>query len=57
MGGAVAGTIGTMKTLYIFGAILLCNVLAIAVAGRGTKTALAGASAALAVYGVVRILG
>jgi hypothetical protein len=46
-----------MKTLYIFGAILLCNVLAIAVGGRGTKTALAGASAALAAYGVVRILG
>ena len=48
---------GAMKTLYLFGAILLCNVLAIAVTGRGTKTALAGASAALAVYGVVRILG
>ena len=46
-----------MKTLHIFGAILLCNVLAIAVAGRGTKTALAGVSAALAAYGLVRILG
>lgn len=46
-----------MKTIYIFGAILLCNVLAIAVSGRGTKTALTGVSAALAVYGLVRILG
>lgn len=46
-----------MKTLYIFGAILACNTLAVVVGARSTKTALAGVSAALAVYGVVRIIG
>lgn len=46
-----------MKLIYIFGAILACNILAVTVGGRATKTALAGASAALAGYGVFRLLG
>lgn len=46
-----------MKTIYLFAAILVCNVLAIALGGRGTKTALAGVSAVLATYGCVRLLG
>jgi len=46
-----------MKIIYLFVAILVCNVLAVALGGRGTKTALAGVSAALAGYGVFRLLG
>lgn len=46
-----------MKTIYIFGAILACNIIAILVGGRSTKTALAGVSAALAGYGAFRLLG
>jgi hypothetical protein len=44
-----------MKTSYIFGAILASNVIAISVGGRSAKTGLAVVSAALAVYGLVRI--
>ena len=51
------GTIGAMKLIYIFGAILACNIIAIVLGGRGTKTAWAGVSAALAGYGVFRLLG
>lgn len=46
-----------MKLIYILGAILACNLVAIVVGGRATKTALAGASALLAGYGVFRLLG
>ena len=46
-----------MKTLYLFGAILACNILGVVVGARSTKTALAGASALLAGYGVFRLLG
>lgn len=45
-----------MKTIHIFAAILACNILGIVLSGRGTRTALAGVSAALAAYGVFRLL-
>lgn len=53
----VSATMGSMKLLYLFGAILACNILAVVVSARSTKTALAGVSAALAVYGALRLLG
>jgi hypothetical protein len=46
-----------MKLIYIFGAVLACNIIAILVGNRATKTALAGVSAVLAGYGIVRLLG
>jgi hypothetical protein len=46
-----------MKTTYIFGAILLCSAMGVVVGGRGAKTALLAVSAALSMYGLVRMLG
>ncbi len=48
---------GGMKTSYLFVAILLLNVAAVAVGGRGLRTVLSLCSAALAGYGVFRLLG
>lgn len=46
-----------MKTSYLFVAILLLNIAAIAVGGRGVRTVLSLGSAALASYGIFRLLG
>lgn len=46
-----------MKTSYLFVAILLLNVAAVAVGGRGVRTVLSLCSAALAGYGIFRLLG
>lgn len=46
-----------MKISYLFVAILLCNLVAIAVGGRGVRTVLSLCSAGLAGYGIFRLLG
>jgi hypothetical protein len=46
-----------MKTSYIFGAILACNIVGVLVGARSTKTALLVVSGMLSVYGLVRLLG
>jgi len=46
-----------MKSSYLFAAILACSAIGAVTGGRGTKTALAVGSAALALYGLVRIMG
>lgn len=46
-----------MKTSYLFVAILLLNVAAVAVGGRGLRTVLSLCSAGLAGYGIFRLLG
>jgi hypothetical protein len=46
-----------MKTSYILGAILACNLLGLLVGGRTAKHGFIVVSGALAVYGLVRILG
>jgi len=46
-----------MKSSYIFAAILACSAIAALTGGRGTKAALSVASAVLALYGLVRIIG
>ncbi len=46
-----------MKTSYLFVAILLLNLVAVVVGGRGVRTVLSLGSAALAGYGIFRLLG
>jgi hypothetical protein len=46
-----------MKFSYLFAAILACNAIGAVTGGRGTKSALAVVSAALALYGLIRIVG
>jgi len=46
-----------MKTSYIFGAILACNIVGALVGARSTKTALLVVSGMLSVYGLARLLG
>ena len=46
-----------MKTSYIFGAILGLGILGILVGARAAKNACLLATAAFALYGLVRLLG
>jgi hypothetical protein len=46
-----------MKTSYLFIAILLSSVFAVATSGKGAKTGLAVFSGVAALYGLVRIFG
>jgi hypothetical protein len=46
-----------MKFSYLFALILVSNAIGIATSHRGTKTALSVISAALAIYGLAKILG
>lgn len=46
-----------MKSSYLFAAILACSAIGAVIGSRGTKSALAVVSAALALYGLVRLIG
>jgi hypothetical protein len=46
-----------MKTSYLFGAILACNLVGVMMGGRAAKTSCLLLSGALAIYGLVRLLG
>ena len=46
-----------MKTSYILGAILASNLIGLLVGGRTAKNGCIVVSGALAIYGLVRILG
>ncbi|MES2091970.1 MAG: hypothetical protein V4532_18610 [Pseudomonadota bacterium] len=46
-----------MKFSYLFALILACNAVGVITSHRGTKTAMALVSAALAIYGLAKILG
>jgi hypothetical protein len=46
-----------MKLIYVLAAILVCNLIAAFAGGRTARTALSLASAALAGYGLFRLLG
>lgn len=47
----------SMKTTYVFGAILICSVAGAVVSGRAVKNAFLLLSGALSIYGLARILG
>lgn len=46
-----------MKSIYLFAAIAGCSAIGAFSSNRGLKTALCVASAALAVYGLIRLIG
>ncbi len=46
-----------MKTIYIFGAILVCSVAGTLIGARSTKTALLVVTGALSAYGLLRMVG
>ncbi|WP_170064626.1 hypothetical protein [Caldimonas caldifontis] len=46
-----------MKLTYVLAAILVCNLIAAFAGGRTARTALSLVSAALAGYGLFRLIG
>jgi hypothetical protein len=51
------GRIPRMKSSYLFVAILVTSGVGVFAGNRGAKTALSIASAAIALYGLIRIIG